>query len=94
MEDKKYFEITFEDGKTQKYEIITAFKLAETGKYYLVFTDDLTKNEINIYAANYDPSDDTKFEQIKTAEEWQIIKSQVNRIFPKTKIKLKKEKIN
>ncbi len=91
MANNQYFEIITTDGKTLKYQIITAFKLASTGKYYIVFTDNLEQKTINIYAANYDPDDDTKFESIQTEAEWQIIKDQVNKIFQKTHINLKKE---
>ena len=82
MNEKKYLEIIDADGKTIKYEIIMAFKLAETDKYYVVYTDSLENDVINIYAANYDPFDDTKFEKIATAKEWQIIEAQVRELLP------------
>ena len=71
-----------------------AFKLEETNKYYVVYTDNTPNenNTINIYAANYDPFDDSKFEKIATEKEWQIIESQVKELFPQKKLYLENDK--
>lgn len=91
MNEKKYLELIDENDKVIKYEIIMAFKLEETNKYYVIYTDNLENDVINIYAANYDPFDDSKFEKIVTEKEWQIIETQIRELFPQKTLNLKNE---
>ncbi len=94
MDEKKYLELIDENDKVIKYEIIMAFKLEETNKYYVVYTDNLENDVINIYAANYDPFDDTKFEKIATEKEWQIIAAQVKELIPQKNFNLQNKNDN
>ena len=55
----------------------------------------MKKNDvINIYAANYDPFDDTKFEKIATEKEWQIIAAQVRELIPQKTFNLQNKNDN
>jgi len=80
MEDKKKLRIITADGQEKEYKIICAFSLSNTGKNYVIYTDG-TKNEndkTKVYASIYYPNDDTKLDEIKTEEEWDIIDSVLN----------------
>ncbi len=91
MRETKYLELIDENNNVIKYEIIMSFKLEETNKYYVVYTDNSINkdNSINIYAAIYDPFDDSKFEKITTDKEWQIIEAQVKELLPKNDLIIK-----
>ena len=77
MEEKKYIKLIDKNGKEVEYEILCAFVLRETEKNYVVYTDNTTDEEgnLNVFAAIYDPDDDTKFEEIKTEAEWDAVES-------------------
>ena len=82
MNDKKILKITNKDGKEIEYEIILAFQYAETGKSYVIYTDN-TKDEygnLNIYASIYYPDDDSRLDPIETEEEWNIIENMLDNL--------------
>lgn len=75
MDQEMKFTITNEEGKEITCEILFTFDSEETGKNYIVYTDN-TKDEegnIKVYASIYDPNDTTKLEPITTDKEWKII---------------------
>ena len=75
MDQEMKFTITNEEGKEITCEILFTFDSEETGKNYIVYTDN-TKDEegnIKVYASVYDPNDTTKLEPITTDKEWKII---------------------
>lgn len=55
-EEKRYFTVTDQQGKTVEYEILFTFDSEETKKSYIVFTDNSEDEVGNIvtYAAVYD----------------------------------------
>ena len=70
------------DGKEYKYEIIVSFHMTKTGKDYVVYTDNV-RNEngaLNIYALIYYPEDESKFEEVKTDEEWKEISKVLDKL--------------
>ena len=75
MEDKKIMKVIDEDGKELEFEIIMAFKWTKTNKNYIVYTDNKTNvnGELNIYACIYYPNDDSRLDEVKTDEEWDMI---------------------
>ena len=77
MDDKKYIKLIDKNGKEVECEILCAFVLAETEKNYVVYTDNTEDEEgsLNVFAAIYDPDDDTKFEEIKTEKEWEAVEA-------------------
>lgn len=75
MDQEMKFTITNEEGKEITCEILFTFDSEETGKNYIVYTDN-TKDEegnIKVYASIYNPNDTTKLEPITTDKEWKII---------------------
>lgn len=82
MNEKKYMKLIDKNGKEVEYEILCAFELAETEKNYVVYTDNTEDEDgsINVFAAIYDPEDDTKFEEIKTEKEWEAVEAMLQNI--------------
>lgn len=75
MNDTKYLKVTDSLGNEKSYEILGTFKLPETGKHYVIYTDNV-KDEVgnlHVYAAIYYPKDNTKLDKVETEEEWQEI---------------------
>lgn len=83
--EKKYMEIIDDNDNVIKYEILLNFLLADTGKHYIVYTDNTynADGDLNVYAAIYNPLDDTKLEKIKTNQEWQIINDHIKKFILK-----------
>ena len=84
-DEKKYMEIIDENDNVITYEILLSFMLFDTGKHYVVYTDNTynENNELNVYASIYNPLDDTKLEKIETEQEWNIINNQINKLILK-----------
>ena len=84
-DEKKYMEIIDENDNSIKYEILLSFMLSDTGKHYIIYTDNTynENNELNVYASIYNPLDDTKLEKIESEQEWRIINNQIRRLIRK-----------
>ncbi len=82
MEEKLYFSIYDELDNEVKCEILKVFKLLQTNKNYIIYTDNTYTNEnkLNVYAAIFDPDDETVFEEIKTDYEWEEINKQIEEL--------------
>lgn len=75
-EEKRYFTVTDQSGNTIEYEILFTFDSEETGKSYIVFTDNSLDEDGSIitYAATYDKKGETlALQDIKTDKEWDLI---------------------
>ena len=76
--DKNTIKVTNDKGEQIVCDILFTFDSEETGKSYIVYTDN-TKDEngkVRVYASIYNPSDPkTKLEDIKTDKEWKIIET-------------------
>ncbi len=76
MEEKNTIKVTNEKGETVVCDILFTFDSEETGKSYIVYTDN-TKDEngkVRVYASIYNPNDPkTKLEDITTDKEWKVI---------------------
>ena len=69
-----------DEGKEIECEILFSFESEETGKNYLVYTDDTLDEEGNtkVYASVIDPEsedEETKLLPIESEEEWAIIEN-------------------
>ena len=75
MKEKLYFSIYDELMNETKCEILTTFILTKTNKNYIIYTDNKKDNEgkLKVYAAIFDPNDESVFEEVKTNYEWQEI---------------------
>ena len=76
MEEKNTIKVTNEKGETVVCDILFTFDSEETGKSYIVYTDN-SKDEngkVRVYASIYNPNDPkTKLEDITTDKEWKVI---------------------
>lgn len=81
MDNNDKLKIIDNNGDIKEYDILYAFYWMKTYRNYIIYTDN-SKNEmgkINVYASIYYPNDKNKIENIKTDEEWKIIKKRLNR---------------
>ena len=77
--NKKILTIINSDGRKIDYEILNIFKLTQTNKDYIIYTDntvDLNGN-LNIYASIYE---NNKLVNIETNEEWLQIEKILKKI--------------
>lgn len=77
-EEKMTFKVFDEEGKEVECEVLFTFESDETGKNYMVYTDNTTDEEGNtkVYASIYEPDkEETKLEPIETEKEWKIIET-------------------
>ncbi len=76
MEEKNTIKLTNENGEEIVCDILFTFDSEETGKSYIVYTDN-SKDEngkVRVFASIYHPNDPkTRLEDIKTDKEWKII---------------------
>lgn len=76
--NKNTFTMIDENGKEVVYDVLFTFESDETGKNYIVYTDnhrDETGN-VEVYASIYDPKNPkSKLEAIQTEKEWKIIET-------------------
>ena len=75
MKEDLKFSIYDELGNETICRIICSFFNVNNKNHYLVYTDDSydKNNKLNIYAAIFDPNDDSVFEEVKSDEEWKYI---------------------
>ena len=79
-----------ENGNEIVYDVLFTFESDETGKNYIVYTDN-QKDEvgnIEVYASIYDPNDpQSKLEAIETEKEWKVIETILNTLQEEVKKK-------
>lgn len=76
MENEMRFTVINDEGREVECEVLFTFESEETGKNYIVYTDDTVDEDGNtkVYASIYDPnSDESKLLPIETEKEWRII---------------------
>lgn len=75
MKDNLKFSIYDEFGNETICRVICSFINANNKKHYLVYTNDTydKNNNLNVYAAIFDPNDESIFEEVKSDEEWKYI---------------------
>lgn len=72
------FSVVNDEGKEVVCEVLFTFESEETGKNYIVYTDNTFDEEGNtkVFASIYDPdSDESKLLPIETEKEWKIIEA-------------------
>ena len=78
MEEKMTFKVINDEGKEIECEVLFTFESDETGKNYIVYTDNTTDDAGNtkVYASIYDPdAEETTLEPIQSDKEWKIIET-------------------
>ena len=87
---KNTFSMLDENGREVVYDVLFTFESEETGKNYIVYTDnqkDETGN-IEVYASIYYPNDPhSKLEAIETEKEWKVLKQYLKLYKKKLEIK-------
>lgn len=77
-EETMTFKVVNDEGKEVECEVLFTFESDETGKNYIVYTDNSVDEEGNtkVYASIYNPEEDeTKLLPIETDKEWKIIET-------------------
>ncbi len=79
MDDKNSFKVINDRGEEIMCDILFTFDSEETGKSYIVYTDN-SKDErgnIQVYASIYDPKslDEMELLPIETEKEWKVIET-------------------
>ena len=78
MEEKNTFKVMDKDGKEIICEVLFTFDSEETGKSYIVYTDNTTDEagNVKVYASVYKPEEEsTELLPIETEREWKIIET-------------------
>ena len=76
--EKNVFTVIDDQGKEVKCEVLFTFDSDETGKHYIIYTDDSTDDEGNtkVYASTFNPDQEkTLLGAIETEREWKIIET-------------------
>ena len=76
--EKMSFKVIDENGNEIECEVLFTFESDETGKNYIVYTDNTTDDEGNtkVYASIYNPNEENlKLTAIETEKEWKIIET-------------------
>ena len=91
---KNTFSMLDENGREVVYDVLFTFESEETGKNYIVYTDnqkDETGN-IEVYASIYYPNDPhIKLEAIETEKEWKVIETILETLQEEVRNKMNKE---
>lgn len=78
MDKKNTFTVIDDQGKEVKCEVLFTFDSDETGKHYIIYTDNSTDEEGNtkVYASTFNPEQDkTPLGAIESEKEWKIIET-------------------
>ena len=78
MKEKNFFTVIDEEGKEVQCEVLFTFDSDETGKHYIIYTDNTTDAEGNtkVFASTFDPENEkTALGAIETDKEWKIIET-------------------
>ncbi len=76
--DKNTFTVVNDEGKEITCNVLFTFDSEETGKSYIVYTDNSVDKEGNtqVFASIFDPTTkSTKLEPIETEKEWKVIET-------------------
>ncbi len=77
-EEQMKFKVIDDQGKEIECEVLFTFESDETGKNYIVYTDNTTDEEGNtkVYASIYTPNQENlNLTAIETEKEWKIIET-------------------
>ena len=88
MDKKNKFTVIDKNGKEVECEVLFTFDSEETGKNYIVYTDNTkdVNGNVRVFASIYDPSkEDSELLPIKSQKEWKIIETILESIQEETK---------
>lgn len=82
-EEVMTFKVMNDEGKEVECEVLFTFESEETGKNYIVYTDNSVDeyNNTRVYASIYDPNEpETRLMPIESEREWRIIETILSEI--------------
>ena len=91
MDDKNSFKVINDRGEEIMCDILFTFDSEETGKSYIVYTDNSKddRGNIQVHASIYDPNaENQKLEPITTEAEWKVIETILNTLQEEIKNKI------
>jgi len=91
MDEKNSFKVINDKGEEIVCDILFTFDSEETGKSYIVYTDNSRddKGNIQVFASIYDPKEENqKLEPITTDAEWKVIETILNTLQEEIKNKM------
>ena len=91
MDEKNSFKVINDNGEEIMCDILFTFDSEETGKSYIVYTDNSKdeKGNIQVFASIYDPNEeDQRLEPITTESEWKVIETILNTLQEEIKNKI------
>jgi len=91
MDEKNSFKVINDNGEEIMCDILFTFDSEETGKSYIVYTDNSKdeKGNIQVFASIYDPNEeDQRLEPITTDSEWKVIETILNTLQEEIKKKI------
>ena len=97
MSEKNTIKVTNSDGEQIVCDILFTFDSEETGKSYIVYTDNSTDAEgnVQVFASIYDPKQENpKLDPIETDAEWKIIETILNTLQEEIKKKTQEANVN
>lgn len=83
MNEQMNFKVIDDNGKEIECEVLFTFESDETGKNYIVYTDNTTDEAGNtkVYASIYNPGEENlQLTAIETEKEWKIIETILNEL--------------
>ena len=93
--NKNTFSMIDEKGNEIVYDVLFTFESDETGKNYIVYTDNTRDDigNIQVYASIYNPENPkSKLEAIQTDKEWKVIETILETL--QEEVRKKKEEEN
>lgn len=83
MNERMTFKAINDQGVEVQYEVLFTFESDETGKNYIVYTDDTTDDSgnVKVYASTYIAEGEKyNLSAIETDKEWKIIETILNEL--------------
>lgn len=78
MKEKNQFTVINNEGREVVCDVLFTFDSDETGKSYIVYTDNTkdTNGNVQVYASIFNPEDEnTELLPIETEKEWKVIEA-------------------
>lgn len=83
MNERMTFKAVNDKGVEVQYEVLFTFESDETGKNYIVYTDDTTDDagNVKVYASTYTAEGEKyNLSAIETEKEWKVIETILNEL--------------
>lgn len=84
-EEELTFSLVNDEGETIECEALATFNLEETGKDYIVYTDNTLDDEGNtkVYASTYevDETEETTLLPVTDEKEWALVEKEIDKIY-------------